>query len=152
MRNFHPPWAQRRGGGLVVALVTLLIVTMLLGSVVRSLLVELRQSRQEANALQASWLADAGLARAAAMLAKSNEYTGERWKLELGPHAAGANDGVAFVDIQVDSEQINQVTRLTVVAIYPDDPVRRARAERVVLIPHQLEKSPASRARPENNP
>ena len=51
----------RHGGGLIVALVTLLVVISLMGSLIRSLLVEMRQSRHEAADLQAQWLAEAAL-------------------------------------------------------------------------------------------
>ena len=54
---------RRLGTALVVALVTLLVIASLLGTLVQSLLAQSRQSRQVANQLQANWLADTALAR-----------------------------------------------------------------------------------------
>ena len=45
-------------------LVTLLVVTSIMGSIIHALLTELRQTRQTVNEVQAQWLADAAVERA----------------------------------------------------------------------------------------
>lgn len=142
----------RRGGGLVVALVTLLVVTSLMGSLIRSLLVEMRQSRHEAADLQAHWLAEAALDRAATKLRSQTDYAGETWKVEFSPTAnSGGSTGLA--EIHIEREAADQPTSVSVEARYPDDTRRRAKAERVWQIPVQKTRnSPASDARQEKVP
>src|SRR4051812_29146521 len=74
---------RNRGSGLVIALVTLLVVTSIMGSIMHALLMELRQTRQTAIQVQAQWLADAAVERAAARLSIDSNYEGENWKIDL---------------------------------------------------------------------
>lgn len=141
---------SRRGGGLVVALVTLLVVTSLMGSLIRSLLVELRQCRHEAVDLQAQWLAEAALDRAVANLRSNANYTGEIWKVKFSPTPANSGSSSGVVEIHIEREATQQPTRVSVDARYPDDPQRRAKVERALHLPIQKTKnSPASDARQE---
>ena len=143
----------RRGGGLVVALVTLLVVTSLMGSLLRSLLVEMRQSRHEAADLQAQWLAEAALDRAATRLQSQADYAGETWNVEFSPTVANSGGSTGVVEIHIERGTADQPTRVSVEARYPDDPRRRAKAERVWQISVQKTRnSPASDARQEKVP
>src|SRR5262245_45355268 len=83
--HMHKWPSRRRGGALVIALVTLLVITSTMAALVHSLTAEFRQSRQTALELQAHCLADAALARAAAQLRTNPSYQGETWR------AAAAN-------------------------------------------------------------
>jgi Tfp pilus assembly protein PilX len=140
----------RRGGGLVVALVTLLVVTSLMGSLIRSLLVEMRQSRHEAADLQAQWLAEAALDRAAAKLRSQADYAGETWNVDFSPTAANSGGSSGVVEIHIERGAEERPARVSVEARYPDDPRRRAKVERVWQIPSQKTKnSSASDARQE---
>jgi type II secretory pathway component PulK len=127
----------RRGGGLIVALVTLLVVTSLMGSLIRSLLLEMRQSRHEAADLQAQWMAEAALDRAAAKLRSNADYAGETWNVEFSPTTANSGGSSGVVEIKVERGAEDQPTRVSVEARYPDDPQRRAKVERVLQIPSQ---------------
>jgi type II secretory pathway component PulK len=71
-------WAlsARRGAALVVAIVTLMIVMLMAGAVMKSLLTDLRESRQTAAELQAHWLAEAAVDRALARLAADRTFVG----------------------------------------------------------------------------
>ena len=75
--------SNRRGTILVVALTTLLVVTLVAGAVLRGYLQSYRQLRREQDRLQAQWLADSALARAAIRLGADPKYAGETWKVEL---------------------------------------------------------------------
>src|SRR5262245_49285586 len=59
----------RRGAFLIVALICLVIATLLLGSLLKLATVQHRQMLSEQARLQAEWLAESGLARAAHKLA-----------------------------------------------------------------------------------
>jgi type II secretory pathway component PulK len=131
----------RRGGGLVVALVTLLVVTSLMGSLIRSLLIEMRQSRHEAADLQAHWLAEAALDRAVAKLRSQADYVGETWNAEFSPTAANSGGSRGVVEIRIERGAAEQPTRVSVDARYPDEPQRRAKVERVWQIPVQKSKN-----------
>jgi len=153
MKHFSRPiHRRRRGGGLIVAMVTLLVVTSLMGSVIRSLLVEMRQGRQAAAELQAYWLAEAAIVRAAARLRSSSDYSGETWNVDLSPVTNTATSPIGVVEIHVERGGEGQPTRVAVEARYPDDPRRRAKVERVWQIPVQNTNSPATNTRQETMP
>ena len=85
-----------------MALVTLLVVTSLMGSLIRSLLVEMRQSRHEAADLQAQWLAEAALDRAATRLQSQADYAGETWNVEFSPTVANSGGSSGVVEIHIE--------------------------------------------------
>jgi type II secretory pathway pseudopilin PulG len=111
-----------------------MVVMSIMGSVIRSLLMEMRQSRQAAIELQSHWLAEAAVARAAVRLKANPEYKGESWKVEFSLAASNSDDRSGVADIRVERGDEGQPTRVSVEAKYPDDPRRRARTERVLLI------------------
>ena len=147
---------RRRGGGLVVAMVTLLVVTMLMGSIIRSLLVELRQNRQEVAQVQAHWLAEAAIDRAAARLRSGSDYQGETWKVDLPLNATSATNSRGVVEVHVTPGEEGRPTLVSVEAKYPDDPRRQVKVERAVSIPSskktQSKDSAVSDTRQENSP
>jgi type II secretory pathway component PulK len=107
-----------------MAMVALLVVMLVAGALVRSLIAAHRQSRQYADELQAQWLAEAGLARAAARLRADANYQGEVWTVPLGADATNADEnakeiGQATITVEPTTK------RITVEAIYPTDEHRR---------------------------
>ena len=70
-----------RGVALLTAIVCLAVVALICGSLVRVAHTQRQQTRTEERRLQAEWLAEAGLERAAAKLADSQEYAGETWQI-----------------------------------------------------------------------
>ena len=115
-----PTPSRRRGAALVLAMVVLLVVSLVSAALVQSQLSAHRQSRRYADELQAHWLAEAGLARAAARLRADATYAGETWP-------APVTDGLAAsVTIVVDSNQ----KKITVQAVYPADEHRRVLVSR----------------------
>jgi len=135
---------RRHGGGLVVALVTLLVVTSLMGSVVRSLLIELRQRRHEAANLQAQWLAEAAIERATARLRSSADYSGETWNVDLPPSVSSSSSRSGVVEIRVESGNGNDPSSVTIETRYPDDPRHFSHIQRTWTIPAQNKKPAAS--------
>ena len=112
---------RRRGGTLVVAMVTLLVVMLVAGTVARSLVASRRQARRMQDQLQAEWLADAGLARARAQLRCSGEYTGEIWQPAISAEESG------YAEIKVErSNDSGEGVKLIVSARFPDEVVNTA--------------------------
>jgi Tfp pilus assembly protein PilX len=140
---------RRRGAALAVALCTLLVVTLITGTVVRSLAIASRQSRQACDELQAQWLAEAGVMRAKAQLARQPDYTRETWTPSIGSAA-----GVGTVQIQVkrpDSDA--DPLQIVVLAHYPNHEWRRATAARDHTLPVPPTRPPSVEANTAaNNP
>ena len=132
-------YKRRRGGALIIALVTLLVVMLMAGAIVRSLVADHRETRQAAKELQARSLADAALARGMAVLTTNPNYAGETWRAQIG---AGDNDDIGVAEIRVERpEDSNNQFQLTVEARYPDHPWRRVAVSRSISIPRRTPQS-----------
>ena len=107
---------RRRGTVLVAALVCLLIVIALLGSMLQGTLRIRRQLHAERDRRQTELLLLAGAQRAAFRLAAEADYRGETWKL---PADNIISHGDGQVTITATREADDQPWRLSVVAEYP---------------------------------
>lgn len=125
-----PPWLDarcirgRRGATMLVAMVCLVLVTMLLGALLRLAMTQRRQVAYEQMRLQADWLAEAAVERAVHRLASDGNYTGETWTFtseELG----GVQAGEATIQVG-DVPEESGVRQIVVRATYPTDAVRFA--------------------------
>ncbi len=124
------PGFRRRGAALVMALVALLVVTLVAGALVQMLVAAHRQSRRYADELQAQWLAQAGLDRAAAKLRADGDYRGEVWNVPLDNVPL---DTEASAAAEPNPAQTGQVTitvdaaakRIAVEAVFPTDDLHR---------------------------
>jgi hypothetical protein len=97
---------QRRPAAiLIVALVTLLVVSSLVLSMVKRALNDRRQLRQEHDLQQVELLVDAGLRRAAIRLAADADFDGETWDI---PAAELTGHGDARVVIEVAPAPANE--------------------------------------------
>jgi Tfp pilus assembly protein PilV len=119
---------------MIGVLVSLGVVSVLVLGWMRGGLAGREQSRQAEQRLQADWLAESGLERAAARLAAKLDYSGEVWNIaaaELsGPDGARVEIRVSPVAGRAGSR------RVTVAADFPADPFRRSRVtEEMVLEP-----------------
>ena len=81
-RPLRSPGPAKRGAVLVLALVCLLVVASLGVSLTRSLVEEQRQSQRRHQQLQALWVAESAVQRAAAALRASPDYRGETWQID----------------------------------------------------------------------
>ena len=130
----HParPAARRarRGVVIVIAVVAVLLVSLIGAALLRLAVAHQRQVRREHSRLQADWLAEAGLSRAAARLAADPGYSGETW--EVPPDDLGGRDaGVVTISIDRDADG---APAATAVAEFPRDTVSRVRATRRVPV------------------
>jgi hypothetical protein len=101
-------------------------------SVLRIALAERKGQSTDARRIQAVWLAESGLERAAASLATDPDYAGEVWKVSAG--SLGGNHG-GQVTIEVKAVPDQPGRRLVSVrADYPDDPRLRVRWSKQLTI------------------
>jgi Tfp pilus assembly protein PilX len=91
---------RRCGAILVVVLVCLIVAAALSVVVVRQAAMERHAVQINQRNLQALWLAEAGIERAAARLAADPKYAGETWNISAKELAADDN---AMVRIQVET-------------------------------------------------
>ncbi len=123
----------RRGGYVaVVVLVLLGVVSALVLNWMKGIVVQRQHERETDCRAQAQWLAQSGLARAAARLAAKPDYTGETWPVS-GADLAGAEAG--SVEIHVEPVPGHADRRaIRIVADYPADPRRRIRQLKQITI------------------
>ncbi|MDP6445600.1 MAG: hypothetical protein QGG36_08270 [Pirellulaceae bacterium] len=113
---------RRRGIALLTALVCLAVIVMLIGTQLRGVFSDSRAAILREHQVQAEWLADSGLDRAAAQLNADASYAGETWKPKIVDNLVGE------VVITVSSSQQRRIVR--VVAAYPQGELQQAVAER----------------------
>jgi hypothetical protein len=131
--NTQPLLSRRRGSIMIGAAICLLLATMLLASALKLASTGRRQVRQDQLRMQANWLAEAGLERAAARLEAEAGYQGETWKIAAndldGQHAGQV---VIKVDPAEDAEDLRTVI---VEASYPAGATPSATRTRRSIIP-----------------
>ena len=123
--------SARRGLALVVAIVALFLVGVLTTESVRIALARHGQQQRAEHLLQAEWLAESGLNRAAAALRAQADYTGEIW--------APAADLLgsrwpARVEIRVAPGPDAGSRRVRVVADYPPQTPQKCRVSKSVVV------------------
>lgn len=129
---------------MMMALVVLLVVGLISGLALRAILQSHRQTRDEAQRVQAELLADAALSRAVLMLEKDPRWKGENWTVNLASPPAektaaeASATGPRFlgvVETKVEkSAARDDAVRIALTAIYPSDPVHRAQAMREITL------------------
>ena len=85
---------------LLLVIVSLIVITALIGAMVRHMTLSHRQIKQWRTHAQSRWLVESGIERGVARLKQDANYTGELWHLTADELQIGA-DAEAEVDIQV---------------------------------------------------
>lgn len=130
---------RRNGALLVVALVCVAVLSLLMLTLVRFVVQAQRQQQHEIRGVQADWLLEAGLARAASQRATRPDYAGEIW--EIAGESAGL-ERPARIEITLPSAgPTAEGTEVTVLVTYPTDTPQTHRRTRTVRLT-----APASRA------
>lgn len=124
--------SRRRGAILICAMICLLLISLLLGSLLKLALAHRRQVRTEQYRLQAQWLAESAMERSVDRLAADGEYSGEEWNIaakELDGRHAGS------VKISVQKSATRPMQRIvTVEAIYPSGVARSAKRTKQLTV------------------
>lgn len=116
---------NRRGLMVLIALVCLLVITSIVGSMIKNAIFTRRELLVERDLRQTELLLQAGANRAATRLAAIPDFKGDAWDL---PAAAISNNGTGRVITEIIRNPSNQTFDIRVVAEYPldrDFPIRR---------------------------
>jgi hypothetical protein len=122
--GYHKKWplatkcapSDRGGTVLVAALVCMLVVMTIVGSMLQGTLRARRQLHAQRDLRQTELLLEAGLDRAALRLAREADYRGETWKIPAD-QIAGRGDGQVTVTASRTSNE--SPWQVSVVAEYP---------------------------------
>jgi type II secretory pathway component PulK len=117
LRRSSQAWAariDRRATALIVAIVTLMVVMLITGTLLRSLVASQRHLGRWEQELQAQWLAEAALARAQAQLARHPDYASEQWQPAIG---LGKLPAAATIRVERTADR---GARIVAAARYPD--------------------------------
>jgi hypothetical protein len=135
--------SARAGFVALLGVVSLALLTLLLGTVLALAMREQRQIKVEERQIQAAWLAEAGAERARIRLGLDPNYTGETWVLsaeDLGSH--GARVEIRVVPASDAPESLSLLVR----ADFPASGPGRTRVSRHFTLtqstPRQHEESP----------
>jgi hypothetical protein len=109
-----------------------MLATAMFVLVVRQALTERQAMEASQRCLQASWLAEAGLERAAARLAADPKYAGETWPLSAAELAAGEG-GVVKIEVKPIADRPERRS-VRVQADYPDAPELRCRQVKEIVV------------------
>lgn len=122
----------RRGTVILIAAAFLFFATMVTIRLATAMAGEYRQMRWRQRHLQAVWLAESGLERAAVRLRQDPRYEGETWNLTA--ETTGQDFG-GVVEIQIEpADGQGQRRVVTVIADYPTEPPHRARHGKMVIV------------------
>jgi type II secretory pathway component PulK len=122
-----------RGAALVVVLIGMAVATVIFLSVLKLIAVQRQSVELQARQIQAGWLAESALERAAARLSADGNYRGETWNISA--QDLGGRDGAAIAIRVEDVPGKADRRTIHVEADYPDDPNQRARQSREVIVP-----------------
>jgi Tfp pilus assembly protein PilX len=125
----------RRGSVLVAALVCMLVVMMILGSMFQGVVRAHRQLHRERDLRQTELLLQAGCDRAAFQLSNADEYHGETWNL---PADMVVGAGRGRVTIETTRSGSEPVWEIKVVAEYPQGSETSIRRSRTFQLPIQV--------------
>lgn len=123
----------RRGAALVAVLVLLSVFMLLAAGWARRIVGERQEVRRWHVEVQATRLAESGLARARAQLAASAEYRGEVWEIPADSWEAGQDASVRIdVDIQ-DRDSDRRLVEIVARARFPQGSERAVQRTRRAL-------------------
>jgi type II secretory pathway component PulK len=123
---------SRRGAVLLAVLVCLIVITIVCGTLLKQGLAARGQLQAEERRLQARWLAESGLERAAARLESDITYPGETWK--PSPDSLGGSwPGQVTISVSRVEDHPNQ-RLVQVQADYPSGATYRVRQHTQAMI------------------
>ena len=128
----HSAPGNRRGTILVMFMLSLILLTLTIGALVRVMLTQRDIVRSEHLRVQTEWLFQSAVVRAAAQLKSNAEYSGEEWNIPA--ESLGQPQGaIAEISVTTPDDQTNK--RLVAITVnYPPDEARRAQVSRTVPI------------------
>lgn len=117
---------------MLAVLVCVVLVTMITMSLIQITMAHRSQAQRELWRLQAVWLVESGIERAAAKIADDGGYAGETWSVaaeELGGGRGGdVRIVVSAMDGRPDARQVH------VEAVFPVDTDQRAKSSKQIIV------------------
>ena len=126
------PCRDRRGAVLVVAIVCVAVASILMVAIAQSLAAGRKTTQAGSWQLQAAWLAQSGLERAAWRLAADADYQGETWAIPPD-QLPGHTGAVVLIEVTPIADQPDR-RLVRVRADYPDHSRHRARQTTWVIV------------------
>lgn len=123
---------RRRGAVLIVVLVCFFVVAAMFALLASQSISERRAAETRQWTLQAQWIAEAALERAAARLTADANYTGETWTISA-TELMGKSGALARIRVEAVGDRPNRHL-VRVEADYPDAPVHRARWTTQIIV------------------
>lgn len=124
--------ARRRGTVLILFMLSLLLLSLTVGVLIRAAVTQRRLVRSDLSLVQADWLVHSAAMRAAQNLKTNPDYSGETW--EIAADAIGQPDA-AVAEIQVATDPASESRRLVTITVnYPPGVPDRVQATRTLPI------------------
>ena len=129
----------RRGAAALIILAVFAITITLAGVWAKRVVTQRRSQRLAEDHVQADWLAEAGVRRAAAQLTVDADYKGEEWRIPAG---VLGRPGSATVVIRVEAGSSAGQLQLMAQARYPNEQPRVQSTKSVHFTPPNPESGP----------
>jgi Tfp pilus assembly protein PilX len=123
---------RRRGVALIVVLAGMAVAAVMFLAATKLILVQRRTVELNSRQIQAGWLAESGVQRAAARLAADASYRGETWTISA-EELDGRDDGAVTIRVEPVPGKPDR-RAVHVQADYPSDAQQRVRETREATI------------------
>lgn len=124
--------SPRRGAVMLAVLVCVVLVSLITVTLIKLTLAQRSQAQRELWRMQADWLVESGLERAAAKIATDGGYTGETWSVSAEQLSGGRGGEVQIKVSPLDGEP--QQRQVHVQATFPADTNQRAQSSKQVTV------------------
>jgi hypothetical protein len=124
--------ARRRGAIAVIVLVALILIALIGGTLLKLGTARRAQVQADERRLQAAWLAESGLERAAARLGEDRDYAGETWAVPPGDLGGRHGGRVVIAVTAVESKP--GLRKVEARADYPAEAPLSARLRKQVMV------------------
>jgi type II secretory pathway component PulK len=124
--------SRHRGIAMVVVLLGLVVTITIFLSVLKLIAVQRQSVELQTRQIQAAWLAESAVERAAARLTAEASYRGETWSIPAGEF--GGRDGATVVIRVEDAISKSKQRTIHVDADYPEIADQRVRQSREVTV------------------
>jgi type II secretory pathway component PulK len=117
---------------MLAVLVCVVLISLISLTLIKLTLAQRSQAQRELWRMQADWLVESGLERAAAKIANDGEYTGETWSVPAEQLGGGRAGEIQIKVSPMDGQPLQR--QVHVQAIFPANTDQRARSSKQVTV------------------
>lgn len=117
---------------MLAVLVCVVLVTMITLSLIKITMAQRSQAQRELWRLQASWLVESGIERAAAKIANDGGYAGETWSVAAGEFGDDRGGEVRIIVAPVEGQPAARLVRVE--AVFPSQTEQRAKSSKQIIV------------------